>query len=1191
MALDLLRLSLMAFPQRWDGANLSLNVLLIPRGNPMAALTPTWPQFAGTQLRLQAALIQSLASLPKPSLPVTAFPLNTTPPPNAAALFNALKPPSATIVNKPKRSLANVVIKKALPDSYVNAFPFEQPRNPAFFSRTGDYGCSVRAKDPGATVPPPAPETTWGELISYALRQPVLARALGLLYPVNLAIDPASLKDGGWIYITLDTSNTTFPYVQDWVSNPDFIKRYAARIPPLTSPRQLFAAALFPVVEVLPNESLYDVAQIEAEEYDDGFAKVVHCNQPVSTDAAVGDNDQVPPGTDAGIQIGWDDEQVAIWHNRQLQTALSTQVPVPDAIEAPLGVLGYRVDVRVAGTSKWNSLCHVKGVLKTGATFDMDQPLEPMPIRSQQVSDIELWLPQYFAQWRGQSLAVNDASAYQLTGGAKPLAPTIANPVLPPGLNLTYEKTYEFRTRLADLSGGGPSPDDAGQNAAPAPVGSCPFRRFIPPKQVRTQQPSAAQIAVWRPLVGYPEFLFTGVTDPAVVQKLISLVPVVQAMPAPRPVLGVSDRDVTRLRIVVEAKAPAHDTGKPGEDNGDLDGPYRVIYQFERNFPALKPLNLNSLDPRTPLDPAEAVNLNLVFQDVARIRNLSAPAVTNPQPIPVPRGRDVRIRLIPVGKNTPEYFGTDASRIGLTTNISIRQESQSEAGLFAPSLDVKRLNGIFLQPATDMAQKLAQQLDLDVNGLTFSGRPGRRVVFGASKKLRHTLPGDHSEITFAAQTELLNHWVMAIQLDLDRDWTWDALADQSFTVIRDLDGVDTIGTIEVRQTVSEGAAAVPLIPDPNQREVTHLVFFDAVDPNPAAGQLPKVLTPKYTVTPRFKGSLSGGPLAWSLPVTLPVAANPQQTPQIASAGIALSPYQPDAIYSSTSVRQRSLWLEFTEPPLDPNDIYFARVLAYGVDPLLTGFGAVLGTPNPIEPDLPIDPEPIRIITHGQSADEAGLDAMTQLIPSTTSNRHFLLPLPQGIGEDALELFGFWTYELRVGHFKEWSTAHGRFGRPLRVTGVQHPAPPLACMVHRQKDSILVSAPFATPVRDGERLSNRRGGPQTRMWVLLYAQVLQADGQSFRNVLLNPAPAPPQFGQQPEFAASKTRDVFGLATFLEKDIEAALKSVALPVNSPLSVLAVELLPAGVSFPNNPVSSGLGQERILRASPLTPVPAIC
>jgi hypothetical protein len=68
-------------------------------------------------------------------------------------------------------------------------------------------------------------------------------------------------------------------------------------------------------------------------------------------------------------------------------------------------------------------------------------------------------------------------------------------------------------------------------------------------------------------------------------------------------------------------------------------------------------------------------------------------------------------------------------------------------------------------------------------------------------------------------------------------------------------------------------------------------------------------------------------------------------------------------------------------------------------------------------DTPIalDPEPIRTITPDSANDDAGLAAMTKLIPSTASPVHFLVPLPGAISPSALDLFGFWTYDLRCGH--------------------------------------------------------------------------------------------------------------------------------------------------------------------------------
>jgi hypothetical protein len=93
-----------------------------------------------------------------------------------------------------------------------------------------------------------------------------------------------------------------------------------------------------------------------------------------------------------------------------------------------------------------------------------------------------------------------------------------------------------------------------------------------------------------------------------------------------------------------------------------------------------------------------------------------------------------------------------------------------------------------------------------------------------------------------------------------------------------------------------------------------------------------------------------------------------------------------------------------------------------------------------------------------------------------------------------------------------------------------------------------------------------------------------------------------------------REPRGYAFFTEKEIVSALNLLGLPQTSSLSVLAVEVLPgpfnitgdfarrAAVFQPElsgarttgeqeDPLGTQLGARRILRSSPLTPVPAIC
>jgi len=313
--------------------------------------------------------------------------------------------------------------------------------------------------------------------------------------------------------------------------------------------------------------------------------------------------------------------------------------------------------------------------------------------------------------------------------------------------------------------------------------------------------------------------------------------------------------------------------------------------------------------------------------------------------------------------------------------------------------------------------------------------------------------------------------------------------------------------------------------DPD-RSHTMLIFIDAVEtrnerlqPAPHAGEprFPDLIELDYTIKPeyrRLQGAATDGD--YTLSLTLPVTTPPAQIPKIVSAGIALSPYVAKDNYAETEPRRRFLWVEFAEPIRDPKDTYFARVLSNVPDQLLSdNRPELLVTPE--EPSLPIDPEYIRDITHNQPNDNAGLDAMQLMEKSTgpgkDADHFYLLPLPPGLHPESPEMFGFFTYEIRVGHYRYtddttqhakgdlvWTTAQGRYGRPLRVPGIQHPAPTLTCTVNRDEEKLYITAPYAVTVSNGKNVT--ANPPRTEIWALLYAQVKQADNREYRNILLD-----------------------------------------------------------------------------------------
>lgn len=1261
MALNDVRLSILAFPQRWTGTKLQARLLLLPVGDPRLAPVPPvgLPAFSGTSWALRAvvhagqdALYAEDPAAPAPSR----FPITATAPPSARALFDALndhvsiRAPADT----PQRlaSLGKANIRKQLPDDYTEAFDFERP-GPG--TTVGDeFGCELRHTVPAeGNDPKPPTSLTWGEVLSFALRQPLLAQALGMIHEVTVPLAPGQLAEGGWLHFDLDPDDPVKP------TDPNAVRSYAALLPPLTGPRQLFAAVLFPVGV----SGDYGDALDEAADYDDGFAKIVHMTQAVTGDAATSGHHRLRPATDVGIDLGWDDEQVTVWLNRQLQGLRARLDPTETAIETPLGVGGYRVDVRIPGDpahAEWTSLCRAFSIDATGAaaplrfppsptsavfskTFDGELTVEPTPARSIHSTTDTAWLPQHFVRWQGGSLVVADPTLYELMdtqprdANKTPIPPPVPTYAAPPtAVPLRYGQRYQFRCRFADLTGAGPDVNDPVRNPAPQPVTTSRFLRHVPPSALRIEtdidrrkptEPNpdvktVHHIEVQRPLIGYPELVFAGIDAPTALAALRADAPLAKCQGRG---VGVGDRDVTGIQVALDVRLPAQDPLDAAED-GHVDG-FREIYRHVVPFPAFGPADITG--------PGAKVTLLLRYVDQADVDALPRPG-PGALELPVPRARDVRLRLTALCADKPDYFADDESRIGITTHVATRAVASAETGLFpaqSPEWNRDALHAMFLQPGAGPLHRIAAHLGLAADGLTLRGRPGERVLFAASGALRHTLDPDHASMTFAAESELLGRWIVGARLHLQRDWTWDGLADEGITVQRHLTPKgekSVVGRIHVPFTISPTSAQDEASATAEGRNRSLLVFFDAVDPQPGESEFPAELTPQWTFTPGLIGPPTTVDPPRSISVRLPVAVAPRQTPTVVSAGIALSDYAHLDGYSRTESRRRVLWFELDEPVADPHDAVFARVVGYGPDPLLSGeisqhLKALPDTPDgpttdfervraalpnpPDPPPLPVDPEPLRVIRPAQPPDTSGLDAMTLMVAATPTTadpapRHFVVPLPEGIAPDAPELFGFWTYEVRIGHATGWSTAQARFGRPQIIKGVQHPPPELRCSAFRHRPTphdtprIVVTAPHATAVYGDARLTNRRSGdPRTRIWVLLYGQAVQADGTSRRNVLLARTPA---LTGSPA-ADPESRDVIGIATFDAFEVQRTLTDLALPTGTPLSVIAVELLPTAgrgqddtADGESDPLGVELGQvnsRRILRCSPLTPVEAAC
>jgi hypothetical protein len=1156
------RLSLLPFVQSYDGGKLGARLLMLPSGNPLSALDATNPagdSFATAPLQLSVVLTSGLAAMPPLGVQtVTSEP--SPAPPQAEELFEALAAEfnidPAPAAAQPRRASTN--IKKYLPPSYRVASGLTRSRTP--FAVTDDSFCCTRKTKPVLhKLPDPAAPIPWGKVIAAALRQPVLAEALGLIRPLVIAVPAGALDKGGWLHVALDAADDA-----GLGGTPGSVAVYAARIGPLTLPRRCFSPVLFPVPP--SGAASYDEPFAEAVDYADGFAKVVHASQQRTSDPLGEKDDGTRPVKETGIRLGWDDEQVTIWLNRQIDPGLADQ-------DAPMGVRGFRLDARTLGDPAWHSLCRASGPVSVGAAplgnFDGELNVETHPVQLDAQTTGDFWLAPYFTRWTGASL-VGDPVALQLAGHPAP-AGRAGVVAANPDVSLTYGTSYEFRVRLADHTGGGPETADDPTVPGPAPVTVHHFRRWVRPGQPQVERPAvddATAIVVRRPRLGWPAYPCTGV--PGALADLLTDLPVARA--AGREV-GLPDPDVAAVEVTVQVRWPAFDP--------DVQDRWRTVYTTSRPFPA---------------DLAEPLTLALAWTDAHDVAGLGALAAG---PLPLPTSRDLRVELRALGREDAAlvYFGADDVRRGALVSVLLRKEADDETGLLLPAEPAEAVRGVFLQPSPpadptlayatraagqsgqpgDEAQRLSASIELIAHDATLRGRPGRRTVFSCAAGVRHVIGPDAGSLTIATQIDLARQWLVCLRVTLDRDWSWDGLAPAGIAVMRD---GNAVGQIQMAASLAGDA----VLADPDRSQVD-LVFIDAVDGKPPVGEFPRPLDLTYHLVASFRSepAAKDDPLL-ELPIELPATTPPTQVPRLISAGIALSPYVHSDDYSSTDPRRRMIWLEFDRATDDPQDSYFSRVLRAVPDPLLLGTSDDTVPEEPVDPPLPVDPEWTRVIVPGQSDDRAGIGAMQRLLAGD-SPTHFLLPLPPGVHEGDPELLGFFTYEFRVGHDQQWSTAQGRFGAALRVTGLQHPAPTLTCSVRRLTTGIVASAPYAGPVFQGVSLRPRV--PATRMWILLYAQVIQADATTWRNVLLGRKPAPPR---NREDERRPQASLYGVAAWNEFEAESLLLTIGLGSDAPLSCLAVEVLPGGVPAAD-PLGADLGHERILRASPLVPIPELC
>jgi hypothetical protein len=570
------------------------------------------------------------------------------------------------------------------------------------------------------------------------------------------------------------------------------------------------------------------------------------------------------------------------------------------------------------------------------------------------------------------------------------------------------------------------------------------------------------------------------------------------------------------------------------------------------------------------------------------------------------RARDVRLQVYAVGANDLSYFASEKARIGDTDSIDLHTPAKAETDLLASLPASDQLRSVFLRPdpvgvrsvahsvvaqndpARVLVDRLALAADLAADDTVLLGRPGERVAFGCAGLTYYAAP-DATSIEFAEPGELAGQWVNVVQAVLSRDWTWRGSGSPTVQVTRKIALPDApgdvpqsrdVGEIELMHTINVQARREP------ERSHIRLVFVDAFPPPLGSYNLPY----EVDVTYDMKITLKGDSVTQSVTSRLPVATPPTQVPKVRAAGLALTPYQAAEDYASTAPRTKRLWLEFDEPLQDQRDDYFVRVVHRTPDPMLLPNYEPVADPPALDP-IALDPEWVRVITPGQVQDLAGLSAMQRLEPAGNSKTQFLVPLPHNTDPASPELFSFYTYEIRVGHGAGkptdpfWSTAQARFGEPMMLEGVQHPPPELACSVfYGANGKITARAPYASPY-----LGQKRVAPvqvNTQIWFVLYARIMQADAESWRNIQidLKQAYRAKQVGSA--LIAPQAR-----ADWTAEEIKDALTLAGLDPETALTMLAVELLPEPNSNFVDPLGGDLGQVRVLRTSPLASVERNC
>ena len=227
------RYTTMVFPQGFDGTILKLNIVLIPRNqDPFSSYATGLPApddtavpFADLDPQFELKIVKGLDEWPignalDPARAPVTVAVNVNSAASKKALLQAIADDFGAKINItatdkiPDIQPDSPSVNKYLPESYRNAFNFTVPRVPN--AKTDDsYQCAVKKDTKRIDGWKNDDDLSWGKVFAYILRQPLLAKACGMVYETQITIDDANkalFEKGCYIYMQILPMLTTGAY-------------------------------------------------------------------------------------------------------------------------------------------------------------------------------------------------------------------------------------------------------------------------------------------------------------------------------------------------------------------------------------------------------------------------------------------------------------------------------------------------------------------------------------------------------------------------------------------------------------------------------------------------------------------------------------------------------------------------------------------------------------------------------------------------------------------------------------------------------------------------------------------------------------------------------------------------------------------------------------------------------------------